>query len=199
MEKRLYHTEKAFGPAQPLKTLVLEMYCLTESFNMVLSVRLNLCMASAASYILPCYPIQLTSNDIHIVQVHNQVVTGIAMQSTFSESESKSSSTNVFVKSFLAALYPRPGSSFIMRVSSVSPASYMPPGNPCLPCASPCIFSLTLTLTSKNLDTQRSRQTDSPLFRSASRYAVSTHFAEQDLRRLWLRLSARMDNCTHAW
>lgn len=66
---------------------------------------------------------------------------------------------------------------------------YMPPPNipwppPCLPCASPCIFSLTFTLTSKNLDTQRSRQTDSPLLRSASRYDVSMHFAEQDLRRL---------------
>ena len=58
----------------------------------------------------------------------------------------------------------------------------MPP--PCFAAASPCIFSETLTLTSKNLLTQRSRQTDSPLLRSASRYDVSMHFAEQDLRRL---------------
>jgi hypothetical protein len=60
----------------------------------------------------------------------------------------------------------------------------MPPRKPCPPWASPCIFSLTLTLTSKNLETQRSRHTDSPLFRSASRYDVSMHFAEHDLRRL---------------
>jgi hypothetical protein len=41
---------------------------------------------------------------------------------------------------------------------------------PCFAAASPCIFSETLTLTSKNLLTQRSRHTDSPLLRSASRY-----------------------------
>lgn len=46
----------------------------------------------------------------------------------------------------------------------------MPPPPPaCLPAASPCIFSLTLILTSKNLATHRSRQTDSPLLRSPSR------------------------------
>jgi hypothetical protein len=51
-------------------------------------------------------------------------------------------------------------------------AFYMPPKPPtppCLPAASPCIFSETLMLTSKNLPTQRSRQTDSPLLRSPSR------------------------------
>ena len=45
----------------------------------------------------------------------------------------------------------------------------MPPPPACLPAASPCIFSLTLTLTSKNFATHRSRQTDSPLLRSPSR------------------------------
>jgi len=64
------------------------------------------------------------------------------------------------------------------------PPPNMPPPPPCFPCASPCIFSLTLTLTSKNLDTQRSRQTDSPLLRSASRYDVSMHLDVQDLTRL---------------
>lgn len=59
-------------------------------------------------------------------------------------------------------------------------APNMPAPPPCLPCASPCIFSLTLTLTSKNLATQRSRQTDSPLLRSGSRYEVSMHFLEQE-------------------
>lgn len=56
------------------------------------------------------------------------------------------------------------------------------PGKPPAPrpCASPCIFSLTLTLTSKNFATQRSRQTDSPLLRSASRYEASMHFLLQD-------------------
>jgi hypothetical protein len=74
------------------------------------------------------------------------------------------------------------------KYTSCRATPYMPPPNmpapPCLPWASPCIFSLTLTLTSKNLDTQRSRHTDSPLFRSASRYDASMHFAEHDLRRL---------------
>jgi hypothetical protein len=64
------------------------------------------------------------------------------------------------------------------------PPPNMPPPPPCFPCASPCIFSLTLTLTSKNLDTQRSRQTDSPLLRSASRYDVSMHLDVQDFTRL---------------
>lgn len=50
---------------------------------------------------------------------------------------------------------------------------------PCLCAASPCIFSETLMLTSKNLATQRSRQTDSPLFRSASRYSAGMHFFVQ--------------------
>lgn len=44
-----------------------------------------------------------------------------------------------------------------------------PPPPPALCVASPCIFSDTLTFTSKNLATQRSRQTDSPLLRSDSR------------------------------
>lgn len=51
---------------------------------------------------------------------------------------------------------------------------------PCLLAASPCIFSLTLILTSKNLPTHRSRHTDSPLFRSPSRYSPGIHFLEQD-------------------
>jgi hypothetical protein len=46
-------------------------------------------------------------------------------------------------------------------------------------CAPLCIFSETLTLTSKNFDTQRSRQTDSPLFSSASRYWLGMHFLKQ--------------------
>lgn len=66
----------------------------------------------------------------------------------------------------------------------IPPPNMPPPPPPCFPCASPCIFSLTLTLTSKNLDTQRSRQTDSPLLRSASRYDVSMHLDVQDLTRL---------------
>jgi hypothetical protein len=45
----------------------------------------------------------------------------------------------------------------------------MPPPLPCLAEASPCIFSDTFMLTSKNLATHRSRQTLSPLLRSASR------------------------------
>ena len=56
---------------------------------------------------------------------------------------------------------------------------YAPNGFP-PPCASPCIFSLTLTLTSKNLLTHRSKHTLSPLFKSASRYVVSMHFLLQD-------------------
>jgi len=44
-----------------------------------------------------------------------------------------------------------------------------PPPPACRPAASPCIFSDTLTLTSKNLATHRSRHTLSPLFKSASR------------------------------
>lgn len=176
------------------------MHCLTESLQHGLVSTIELVHGQRGKLFPSILPNPIDPNDIHIVQVHNQIVTNVAMQSAFSESECRSSSTHVFVQSPLAALYtPRPNFSFIMLVLSVSPASYMPPGNPCLPCASPCIFSLTLTLTSKNLDTQRSRQTDSPLFRSASRYAVSTHFAEQDLRRLWLHSSARIDNCTHAW
>ena len=50
---------------------------------------------------------------------------------------------------------------------------------PFLEFASPCIFSETLTFTSKNLLTQRSRQTDSPLFRSDSRYCAGMHFLVQ--------------------
>lgn len=50
---------------------------------------------------------------------------------------------------------------------------------PCLCCASPCIFSDTFTFTSKNLATQRSRHTDSPLLRSASRYWFGIHFLVQ--------------------
>ena len=45
----------------------------------------------------------------------------------------------------------------------------IPAPPPCLPAASPCIFSLTLMLTSKNFATHRSMHTDSPLFRSPSR------------------------------
>lgn len=59
-----------------------------------------------------------------------------------------------------------------------------PPIPPCLAAASPCIFSLTLMLTSKNLETQRSRQTDSPLFNSPSRYSGGMHFLVQDCVRL---------------
>jgi hypothetical protein len=68
----------------------------------------------------------------------------------------------------------------------------IPPPPPCLFCASPCIFSLTLTLTSKNFATQRSRHTDSPLLRSDSRYEVSMHFLEQDATNLWSGLSAHI-------
>lgn len=39
----------------------------------------------------------------------------------------------------------------------------------CFTAASPCIFSLTFIFTSKNLETHRSKQTDSPLLRSDSR------------------------------
>ena len=46
--------------------------------------------------------------------------------------------------------------------------------------ASPCIFSLTFRLTSKNLLTHRSRHTLSPLLRSASRYSGGMHFLVQD-------------------
>lgn len=115
--------------------------------------------------------------DIHNVQVHTQRIQITAEQDV-----------DISQHAFLSLL----NRLFLIKRTLLPPSfhfptpsnSYMPPGKPCLPCASPCIFSLTLTLTSKNLDTQRSRQTDSPLFRSASRYAVSTHFAEQDLRRL---------------
>lgn len=71
-------------------------------------------------------------------------------------------------------------------IPSIHPLSLSPshipniPPPPLLFCASPCIFSLTLTLTSKNLDTQRSRQTDSPLLRSGSRYDASMHFLEHE-------------------
>jgi len=68
------------------------------------------------------------------------------------------------------------------QVAFYAPPNIAPP--PPRPCASPCIFSLTFTLTSKNLATQRSRQTDSPLFRSASRYVGSMHLELQDLRSL---------------
>lgn len=55
-----------------------------------------------------------------------------------------------------------------------------PPGlAPPLVAASPCIFSETLTFTSKNLATHRSRHTDSPLFKSDSRYSGGMHFLVQ--------------------
>ena len=56
-----------------------------------------------------------------------------------------------------------------------------PPGP--APAAAPtaCIFSPTLLLTSKNLATQRSMQTLSPLLRSPSAYRVLMHFAWQEL------------------
>ena len=68
----------------------------------------------------------------------------------------------------------------------ISEGIYMPnpPIPPCLAAASPCIFSLTLMLTSKNLETQRSRQTDSPLLSSPSRYSGGMHFWVQDCVRL---------------
>lgn len=55
--------------------------------------------------------------------------------------------------------------------------------------ASPCIFSLTLRLTSKNLLTQRSRHTLSPLLRSGSRYSGGMHFFVQDCDNLCAVLS----------
>lgn len=58
---------------------------------------------------------------------------------------------------------------------------------PCLVAASPCIFSLTFICTSKNLETHRSKHTDSPLLRSPSRYWGGMHFLTQD----WFSLSAR--------
>ena len=72
-----------------------------------------------------------------------------------------------------------------------SPPSHIP--NPPIPpppappfcAASPCIFSLTLRLTSKNLLTQRSRHTLSPLLRSGSRYSGGMHLAVQDWESLF--------------
>ena len=75
----------------------------------------------------------------------------------------------------------------IMHIPSPTCHPIYMPGNPPAPprpCASPCIFSLTLTLTSKNLATHRSRHTLSPLLRSASRYDVSMHFLLQLCTRL---------------
>lgn len=51
--------------------------------------------------------------------------------------------------------------------------------------ASPCIFSLTFRLTSKNLLTHRSRHTLSPLLRSGSRYSGGMHFFVQDWDNLY--------------
>ena len=55
-----------------------------------------------------------------------------------------------------------------------------PPPAPPLCAASPCIFSLTFKLTSKNLLTHRSKHTLSPLLRSPSRYSGGMHFFEQE-------------------
>ena len=55
-----------------------------------------------------------------------------------------------------------------------------PPLAPPLCAASPCIFSLTFRLTSKNLLTHRSKHTLSPLLRSPSRYSGGMHFFEQE-------------------
>lgn len=60
-----------------------------------------------------------------------------------------------------------PYASHLHHTDNHIPKPPIPP--PCRPAASPCIFSLTLTLTSKNFETQRSKHTDSPLLRSASR------------------------------
>lgn len=55
-----------------------------------------------------------------------------------------------------------------------------PPPPPCLIAASPCIFSDTFILISKNLLTHLSRQTDSPLLSSPSRYSGGIHLEVQD-------------------
>lgn len=79
----------------------------------------------------------------------------------------------------------------ICLAADLDPFCLMPHHCPC-PCriaASPCIFSLTFIWTSKNLETHRSKHTDSPLLRSPSRYSGGMHFLTQD----WFSLFAERE------
>lgn len=79
----------------------------------------------------------------------------------------------------------------ICLAADLDPLCFMPHHCPC-PCrmaASPCIFSLTFICTSKNLETHRSKHTDSPLLRSPSRYSGGMHFLTQD----WFSLFAERE------